>query len=71
MKKINIAYWILTGLFAAFMLMSATRSLMKPDEAKALMATVLGYPGYIIPFLSVAKLLGVIAILVPGYPRLR
>jgi hypothetical protein len=71
MKKTNITYWILTGLFAAFMFMSATRSLMKPDEAKAFMSTALGYPFYIIAFLSVAKILGVIAILVPGFPKLR
>jgi DoxX-like family len=28
-------------------------------------------PAYLIPFLSIAKLLGVIAILVPGYPRIK
>ena len=71
MKKINITYWITTGLFATFILMSSTRSLLKPDEAKAFVSTALGYPVYIIPFLSVAKILGVIAILVPGYPRIK
>ena len=29
------------------------------------------YPNYIIPFLGVAKVLGAIAILIPGYPRLK
>ena len=33
--------------------------------------THLGYPKYIIPFLGVAKLLGVIAILIPGFPRIK
>ncbi|MEJ0083145.1 MAG: DoxX family protein [Puia sp.] len=28
-------------------------------------------PSYLISFLSIAKILGVIAILVPGYPRLK
>jgi hypothetical protein len=71
MKKINIAYWITTGLFGGFILMSSARSLMKPDEAKAFMSTALGYPTYIIPFLSVAKILGVIGILIPGYPKIK
>jgi uncharacterized membrane protein YphA (DoxX/SURF4 family) len=31
----------------------------------------LGYPTYIIPFLGIAKLLGVIAILIPGFPRIK
>jgi hypothetical protein len=31
----------------------------------------LGYPKYLIPFLGVAKLLGVIAILIPGFKRLK
>ena len=31
----------------------------------------LGYPTYILPFLGVAKVLGVIAILIPGYPRIK
>ena len=31
----------------------------------------LGYPDYFIPFIGVAKVLGVIAILIPGYPRIK
>jgi hypothetical protein len=31
----------------------------------------LGYPVYFIPFIGVAKLLGVVAILIPGYPRIK
>ncbi|MDQ4139019.1 MAG: DoxX family protein, partial [Bacteroidota bacterium] len=33
--------------------------------------TKLGYPGYLVPFLGVAKILGIVAILIPGYPRLK
>jgi uncharacterized membrane protein YphA (DoxX/SURF4 family) len=32
---------------------------------------MLGYPLYMLPFIGVAKLLGVIALLVPGFPRLK
>ena len=31
----------------------------------------MNFPAYMIPFLGVAKLLGVIAILVPGFPRIK
>ncbi|WP_231571073.1 DoxX family protein [Gordoniibacillus kamchatkensis] len=31
----------------------------------------LGYPTYLLPFLGAAKLLGIVAILVPGFPRIK
>ena len=63
-------YWIFTGLFGAFMLFSAIPDIMVTPEAVEFI-TNLGYPSYIIAFLGVAKALGVIAILVPGFPRLK
>jgi len=70
MKKINILYWIFNGLFAAFMLMSGIQEIICNDDAMKLIVH-LGYPVYFIPFLGVAKILGVIAILIPGIPRLK
>ena len=70
MKKTKILYWIITGLFAAFMLFSAVSDLLVVPDAITFM-TYLGYPIYIIPFLGFAKLLGVIAILVPRFPRIK
>lgn len=71
MKKTNIIYWIFTGLFAAFMLFTSVGDIMVSKEAVDFM-TLLGYPKYILPFLGVAKTLGVIAILVQGnYPRIK
>ena len=70
MKKIKIAYWIVTGIFAAFMLFSAIPDILVVPDAVT-MITGLGYPKYIIPFLGVAKLLGVIAILIPGFVRIK
>ena len=71
MKKIKIYYWIITGLFSAFMLFSAIPDIMNTPEAKALIHDKMGYPIYLIPFLGWAKLLAVIAILVPGQPRIK
>ncbi len=70
MKKTKIFYWIITGLFSAFMLFSAVPDILVTPEAKTFMNS-LGYPTYIIPFLGVAKLLGVIAILIPGFPAIK
>lgn len=70
MKKTNTIYWIFTGLLAAFMLMSAIPNLMRIPQAIAIMQH-LGYPVYLLTLLGIAKILGVVAILVPGYPRIR
>lgn len=70
MKKTNIIYWIFTGLFGAFMLMSGIQNLLVTPEWVGLMNTI-GYPSYLIPFLGVAKCLGVLALVVPGFPRIK
>ena len=70
MKKINIIYWITTGLLLALMLWSAIGSLTNNPQGVQIM-TQLGYPAYLGHFLGVAKILGVIAILIPGFPRIK
>jgi hypothetical protein len=70
MKKTKIAYWIVTILFAGFMLFSAIPDLMGKPDAIAFV-THLGYPEYFVYFISVAKILGALAILVPGFPRIK
>jgi hypothetical protein len=71
MKKTNILYWIFTGLFAFVMLMSGIQNALVNAPSIDLLTKQLGYPEYIIPFLGVAKILGAIAIVIPGYPRLK
>jgi hypothetical protein len=71
MKKTNILYWIFTILFGGFMMFSAIPDIIVVPEAVDMVSTKLGYPAYIIPFLGVAKALGVIAIVFPGFPRLK
>jgi len=70
MKKINIIYWIATGLILAMMLWSAINSFTNNPQGAQIMAH-LQYPLYLAKFLGVAKILGIIAILVPGYPQLK
>ena len=70
-RKLAILYWVFTILFALLMLFSAVGGLQPSQGAIKIMHDQMGYPGYFIQFISVAKLLGVIAILVPRFPRLK
>jgi hypothetical protein len=70
MKKTKVLYWIFTILFAAFMLLSAIPDILVMQLAVDGFAQI-GLTAHLVPFLGWAKLLGVIAILVPGFPRIR
>ncbi len=71
MKRTKMLYWTFTILFSAFMVMSAIPDVLSMPIAIKGMHEGLGYPLYFIPFIGVAKLLGIVAILVPGFPRLK
>jgi hypothetical protein len=62
MKRNKIIYWIATGLLSALMLMSVSMYLFD-TETIAKTFTALGFPTYLVYFLAIAKLLGIIAIL--------
>ncbi|GAA4842672.1 DoxX family protein [Paenibacillus vulneris] len=70
MKKTAIFYWIFTGLLSAIMVFGSIPDIMSVPDAVALFQH-LGYPAYLLPFIGTAKLLGVIALLTPGFPRLK
>jgi hypothetical protein len=62
-KGVTVAYWIATGLFALLMAFSAAQYLTN-DAMRAGFAH-LGFPSYFRVELAIAKLLGVVALLVP------
>ncbi|HYG51287.1 MAG TPA: DoxX family protein [Flavobacteriales bacterium] len=66
MKKINSIYWIITALFAGFMIFTAIPDIFPDKEVIGFMHGLLGYPEYFIPFIGIAKILGAIVILIPG-----
>jgi hypothetical protein len=70
-KSINILYWVFTILFAALMIFSAYGSILVTEDAKTLIHDQLGYPMYFIPFTGYAKLIGAIAILIPGLKTIK
>ncbi len=70
MKRIKIWYWVFTVLLAALITLSAIPDVLSSEDAVVYFAH-LGYPAYLLPFIGVAKLLGVFAVLVPGFSRLK
>ena len=55
---------------AALMLLSAVPDVLRIQDA-LLVFTRLGYPPYLLVFLGTAKILGVVAVLVPGFPKVK
>jgi hypothetical protein len=65
-KTINILYWVFTILFAGLMIFSAIPNIMLDENTMEIFVKGLGYPAYFIQLLGIGKLLGSIAILIPG-----
>ncbi|MDY7222637.1 DoxX family protein [Halalkalibacterium halodurans] len=65
-----IAYWSVTFLLAASVMLSGIGQLMKYGGNLELV-TNLGYPSYVLTILGIWKVLGAIALVIPGFPRLK
>lgn len=70
MEKKQLGYWLATGLFCLAMTAGGTLNLLRVDMQKEAMAA-LNYPEYLMTILGTAKILGVIALLIPGTPLLK
>ena len=62
--------WIVTGLMAALMVLSAVPDVLRIPAALSVFEH-LGYPPYLLVFLGTAKMLGVATVLVPGVARIK
>lgn len=69
-KGRKIAYWITTGILVVVLIAAGIANMMASPDLIAMLAS-LGYPAYLANILGVAKLLAVVAILTPGFPRLK
>lgn len=69
-KRNKIIYWIATIWLALGMVSTGIVQLIKP-KADVDQITHLGYPVYLLTILGVWKLLGVVAVLIPGFPLLK
>jgi len=70
MNKRLIGYWLATALFCLAMTAGGAMNLMGAEMQKEAMAA-LGYPEYVMTILGVAKIFGVIALLLPKTPLLK
>ncbi len=70
-RTINILYWVFTLIFAALMIFSSVGGIGPNEQTIQIFHKYLGYPIYFIQFISWAKIIGVIAILVPGFPKIK
>src|SRR5258706_8159428 len=66
----KVIYWATTGLVAAMMLFAAFVYLSGSPQAVQGFAHV-GYPQQLRVILGIAKFLGVIALLAPGFPKIK
>ena len=69
-KRDSLLFWIFTVLFCAFMMTSTIPNIQSAPEWVDVFKQ-LGYPLYMLPAIGFAKLLGIIALLVPGFPRIK
>jgi hypothetical protein len=70
-KTINIVYWISTIIFSALMIFSSIGGIGPNQQTIQIIHEGLGYPIYFIQFISFAKILGVIIVLIPGNGRIK
>ena len=72
-KKSKITYWVATIWLALGMASTGAVQLFKASEGQggAEMLTHLGYPIYLLTILGIWKLLGIVAVLIPGFPLLK
>jgi uncharacterized membrane protein YphA (DoxX/SURF4 family) len=69
-KRNKIIYWIATIWLSLGMLSTGIVQLLKGKEELDFI-TNLGYPGYLLTILGIWKILGVVAVLVPGFPLVK
>ncbi len=69
-KRNKIIYWVATIWLSLGMVSTGIVQLI-PLKEEAEKMTALGYPLYFITLIGIWKLLGVVAVLMPGYPLLK
>ena len=71
MNKIKIIYWIITGVFIYWMYDPTISSAFSYDYAVDFFTKRLGFPEYFLVYTGFTKLLGLIALLIPGFPKIK
>lgn len=71
MKTTNILYWVFTVIFSGLMIFSSVGGFGPNEQVTEIFHKGLGYPIYFIQFISYAKVVGAIAILIPGLKTIK
>ena len=69
--KLNVTYWLVLGVLTIGILLSAVPSVLKLPYAVEHFCTILQLPEYLLAFTGAFKLAGIIALYVPGFPKLK
>ena len=70
-KTITTLYWVFTILFAGLMIFSSIGGIGPTAEVKQMLHDGMGYPIYFIQFISIAKIIGAVTILMPGLKKIK
>jgi len=70
-KTTVILYWVFTVIFSGLMIYSSVGGIGPNQQTKDIFHSYLGYPIYFIQFISWAKIIGSIAILIPGLNKIK
>ncbi len=65
-----IAYWVTTALLAFELALGGVWDILRVPQVRELIER-LGYPQYFLVILGIWKLLGAVALVIPGFPRLK
>ena len=71
LKTAKILFWVVTVLLTTGILLSAVPSVLMLPYAIDHFENHLGYPAYFLFFTGLTKLLGLVAILSPGFPKIK
>jgi hypothetical protein len=70
-NKFRIAYLFVTGAFMYWMFDPTISSLLKYEYAVAFFVGRLGFPEYFLQFTGFTKFVGLLVLLVPGFPKIK
>src|SRR5271169_6641442 len=65
-----IAYWVTTALLVFELALGGVWDILRVPQVRDLIER-LGYPLYFLVILGIWKLLGAVALVIPGFPRLK
>ena len=67
----QIIYWIITIIFIYWMYDPTISSAFSYDYAVDFFTGSLGFPEYFLPYTGITKLVGLVVLLIPGFPKVK